>query len=83
MTDIIYKYGPIYHGLETEIKGEPIHVGLQNNEIFVWCRLLHMNNSDTNRTSKVIIVATGEEYYGRYIGTVIMPSALVWHIVEV
>lgn len=82
MTDIIYKYGPIEH-TGTEIKGEPIHVGLQNGDIFVWCRLLHMNNSDTNRIGKVAIVATGEPYYGRYIGTVIMPSALVWHIVEV
>lgn len=81
MADVIYKYGPIEPGMDFLIvKGQPVHVGLQNGKIFVWSRNLCEIVED-ERT--VRLVATGEAYIGPYIGTVIMPSGLVWHCVEV
>ena len=87
MSDYIFKYGPFdIHSL-VEFKGVPVHVGHQDNtqspfpdnRIFMWCRL---TDGVTNE-GKAKIVATGERYIGRYIGTVVMPSSMVWHIVEV
>jgi hypothetical protein len=88
MSEIIYKYGPLSTNGETiEFNGTPVHVGYQDigfahasYEVFIWCRLEYGYN---NSSSKAKIVATGEEYTGRYIGTVVMPSGLVWHVVEV
>lgn len=81
MADVIYKYGPIEPGMDFLIvKGQPVHVGLQNGKIFVWSRNLCEIVED-ERT--VRLVATGEAYIDPYIGTVIMPSGLVWHCVEV
>lgn len=87
MSDVIYKYGPFTHGDVVEYAGTPVHVGIQDNahspypdfRVYVWCRL--SDGIDTGGKAK--IVATGEEYTGRYIGTVIMPSGLVWHVVEI
>jgi len=87
MSDVIYKYGPFTSDNEVEFQGEPVHVGYQDQvimpypdyRIYIWCRL----SADGNRSGKAKLVVTGEKYTGWYIGTVVMPSALVWHVVEV
>lgn len=78
--NIIYKYGPIgFDG--TNIKGQVVHVGLQNDEIFVWTHQeLAINIHYLYRTVK--LYPTGVQFAGEYLGTVVMPSGLVWHVVE-
>jgi hypothetical protein len=78
--NIIYKYGPIgFDG--TNIKGQVVHVGLQNDEIFVWTHQeLDINIRYLYRTVK--LYPTGVQFAGEYLGTVVMPSGLVWHVVE-
>jgi hypothetical protein len=81
MADVIYKYGPIEPtSYYMTVRGKPVHVGLQDGKIFVWC----INLAEIEeKERKVRLVATGEVYVGPYIGTVIMPSSLVWHLVEI
>lgn len=78
--NIIYKYGPIgFDG--TTIKGQVVHVGLQNDEIFVWTHQeLDINIRYLYRTVK--LYPTGVQFAGEYLGTVVIPSGLVWHVVE-
>ena len=66
-------------GLEpVEIEGDVVHVGQQDGDVYVWCE-----KTDTNKVKQFVkIVATGQEYSGYYLGTVVMPSTLVWHVVE-
>ena len=86
MSDVIYKYGPFTSINVVEFAGTPVHVGYQDESysphadyrIYMWCRL-----SDDSPCGMAKIVATGEHFTGRYIGTVVMPSSMVWHIVEV
>ena len=81
MTDkVIYKYGPIgFDGID--IKGLAVHVGLQNDDVFVWTEQeVDINMRYRNRTVK--LYPTGLQFKGDYIGTVVMPSGLVWHVIE-
>ena len=81
MTDkVIYKYGPItFDGIA--IKGSVVHVGLQNDGIFLWTQQeLDINIRYLNRT--VRLYPTGLLFKGNYLGTVVIPSGLVWHVVE-
>lgn len=75
--DVIYKYGP-FETLTSvvEYAGEIVHVGMQDGEIYIWCRL-----SNGSKGGKARIVATGEHFIGAYHGTVISQSGLVWHVV--
>jgi hypothetical protein len=77
---VIYKYGPItFDG--TTIKGHVVHVGLQNDEVFVWTHVeLDINIRYLFRT--VRLYPTGTQFKGEYLGTAVMPSGLVWHVVE-
>ena len=77
---VIYKYGPItFDG--TPIKGQVVHVGLQNGDIFVWSQQeVDINTRYRERTAR--LYPTGLQFKGAYIGTVVMPSGLVWHVVE-
>jgi hypothetical protein len=80
MADVIYKYGPIDPSYAMTVRGKPVHVGLQNDEIFVWS----LNLADITDKDRIVrLVATGEVYVGPYYGTVVMPSGLIWHLVEV
>jgi hypothetical protein len=81
MADVIYKYGPIDITLEYIIvRGNPVHVGLQDGKIFVWC----INFAEIEENERMVrLVATGEVYVGPYHGTVVMPNGLVWHLVEI
>ena len=80
MADVIYKYGPIDPNDYLTVRGKPVHVGLQNGQIFVWC----INIADYPDNERVVrLIATGEVYVGPYIGTVVMLSGLVWHLVEI
>ena len=81
MTDkVIYKYGPItFDGID--IKGSVVHVGLQNDGIFLWTQQeLDINIRYLDRT--VRLYPTGLPFKGNYLGTVVIPSGLVWHVVE-
>lgn len=92
MSDVIYKYGPFdYVGNTVDFEGIPLHVGYQDNinsphsdnRVYLWCRLPASPSVYEPYKGKAKIVATGEKFTGRYIGTVVMPSTLVWHVVEV
>ena len=81
MTDkVIYKYGPItFDG--ASIKGRVVHVDLQNNSIFVWTEQeVDINIRYLDRT--VRLYPTGLQFKGNYLGTVVIPSGLVWHVIE-
>jgi hypothetical protein len=89
MSHIIYKYGPFnINGEMLEFEGEPVHVGYQDRgfahadyAVFIWCKLDMNYPIHTRKYAR--IVPTGESFNGKYIGTVVMPSGLVWHVVEV
>lgn len=89
MSDVIYKYGPFEYNEPVEFIGTPVHVGYQDDpfaphpryEVYLWCRV--NKGVDEDNKKKAVIVATGESYLGKYIGTAVMPSGLVWHVIEV
>lgn len=82
MADVIHKYGPFssYNSSFLSVQGKPVHVDIQDNNVFVWCR--KAVNADNSWTT-VQMVATGQEYLGNYIGTVVLPNNLVYHAIEV
>jgi hypothetical protein len=85
MSSIIYKYGPFdVPGKYVEFQGEPVHVGYQEifgPQIFMWCKLDTEYPIQTKKYARII--PTGEIFEDKYIGTVVIPSGLVWHVVEV
>lgn len=82
MADVIHKYGPFIGNVPVEFKGEPLYVGTHvDGEIYLWCR--NSVNRIEGRTGKAVLVYTGEEYTGAYIGTVISRTGFVYHAVEV
>lgn len=82
MADVIYKYGPLYYGEEVHFRGEPLHVGFHvDGDLYLWCR--NPPKGLEGRPGKARIVYTGEEYIGRYIGTQVDRTGLVFHVVEV
>jgi hypothetical protein len=77
---VVYKWGPIEFG-GTTIKGRVVHIGFQNGDVFVWTEQeLDVNIKYFERTVK--LQPTGVEYTGKHLGTAVMPSGLVWHVVE-
>lgn len=82
MAEVIHKFGPLspYSGKPVKIVGVPVHVGFQDEQVFVWCRRMA---GEDNRSSEVRLVATGDTFIGPYIGTVIYPNGLVYHAIEV
>jgi hypothetical protein len=81
MTDkVIFKYGPItFDG--ASIKGRVVHVNLQNDDVFVWAEQeVDINMRYRYRT--VRLYPTGLQFKGNYLGTVVMPSGLVRHVIE-
>ena len=82
MTDsVIYKFGPFNYGENLTFCGTPVHVGLQNGEIYMWCMLVDEMPNLRERVAKR--VGTGEpfQYTPYYYGTVVMPNGLVWHVI--
>lgn len=80
MADVILKYGPITPTMDwITCKGQPVHVDIQNDKSYVWCRV----GENENVERKVRLVATGETYVGSYIRTVIYPNGTVWHLIEI
>lgn len=82
---IIYKYEiPLQY--ESYIKIPHLYKILsfqqQCNEIFIWCEIETLNLSDCDYV-KFILIGTGFEIPNdahEYIGTVVMPTMLVWHL---
>lgn len=80
MADVIHKYGPFVRDIPVEFKGQPVHVGIHTDgEIYLWCR---NPVGSEGRPGKAILVYTGEEYTGSYIGTFISRTGFVYHAVE-
>jgi len=77
---VIYKYGPItFDG--ANIKGRVVHVGLQDYNVFVWTEQeVDINMRYLDRT--VRLYPTGLQFKGNYLGTVVIPSGIVWHVIE-
>ena len=78
---IIYKWGPINFE-RTLYRGKALHVGLQSDEAFIWAEA-EINSTDAFPYRAVKLHPTGIPYEGKYLGTVVMPSGLVWHVIEV
>lgn len=78
---IIYKWGPIHFGT-TLYRGNIVHVGLQGGEVFIWAET-DTDPSTCYLNRSVKLHPTGTPYTGEYLGTVVMPSGLVWHVIEV
>jgi hypothetical protein len=78
MTDkIVYKWGPI--NFERSLyRGKALHIDHQNGEVFIWAEA--GTGPFTYRAVK--LHPTGVTYEGEYLGTVVMPSGLVWHVIE-
>lgn len=81
MANVIYRYGPISPVNDyITIKGQPIHLGMKDGQVFVWSKLL-CEVEEKDRYVK--LVATGEPYVGDYIDTFIYPTNYVYHLVEI
>lgn len=89
MADVIYKYGPFKGHEPLEFKGRPVHVGIHpaDGEVYIWCQNYDPAEGLRGYPGKARIVFTGEEYTGRYLGTVMKVSGLglclVLHVIEV
>ena len=79
---IIYKWGPL-NLKPFPIRGRVVHVGLQGSDgnVFVWTEN-HIVPGFRHPERMVRLHPTGQKYTGEYHGTVIMPSGLVWHVIE-
>jgi hypothetical protein len=79
---IIYKWGPL-NLKPFPIKGRVVHVGLQGSDgnVFVWTEN-HIATVLRDVERMVRLYPTGHTYIGEYHGTVVMPSGLVWHVIE-
>jgi hypothetical protein len=77
---IIYKWGPVGFG-PIPIRGRVIHVGLQEGDIFIWTENQIVTGC-RHPERMVRLHPTGQKYTGHYHGTVIMPSGMVWHVIE-
>jgi len=76
----IYKWGPLGFD-KTKIRGRFVHVGCQEGSVYVWTEQeLDVNIRYLERT--VRLCPTGGVFTGEYFGTVVMPSGLVWHVIE-
>ena len=82
MSEVIYKYGPIFNDRTTEYEGTPVHVGIQDGHIYLWCKL-RTGKYVENPKGKVSIYPTGLEFVGDYIGTAVTSQGWVWHVIGV
>lgn len=92
---IIYKYllrqDPFeYQELDLPEYNTPLHVGEQDDKLYVWCQLT--NESNTKVKKRFYVLGTGIDYATmdvrdqirlNHIGTVQMSNKLVWHVFEV
>jgi hypothetical protein len=81
MKDVIYKWGPLRLDKTTEYRGTPCHVGVQDGDAFMWSICNEDSSYRAPKTAK--LYPTGVSYTGRYIGTAVMPSGLVWHAIDI
>lgn len=80
MSNIIYKWGPVNFN-PVKINGRVVHVALQSGEVYVWTEL-STDPTHCYVDRYIRLFPTGEPYSGTHLGTVVMPSGLVWHVVE-
>ena len=77
---IIYKWGPLNFG-PSPFRGSVVHVGWQDGNVFVWTEnQIVPGLRHPERMAK--LHPTGQKYSGAYLGSVVAPSGLVWHVVE-
>ena len=77
---IIYKWGPVRFD-PTPIRGSVIHVGLQDGDVFLWTE--NQVISGLRHVERMVrLHPTGQKYTGHHHGTVVMPSGMVWHVIE-
>lgn len=84
---VIYKYGPIAPLKPIEVSGRVVHVSWQNGEIlgiqngvYIWSEV---DPDDLGDSYKVEMYPTGLIYSGEYLGTVVEPNGMVWHLVKI
>lgn len=80
---VIFKY-PLNHGDYPQLPAgaQPISVGCQGSTLVLWALV---NPGAELRTRRIRIFGTGHEcdtVAGRFLGTVQMPSGLVWHVFD-
>jgi len=90
----IWKHGPFFGAQRMKVMGRPVHVGMQNGDLFVWTEVdpewaILPNTEEADAQVEwhtLMFVGTGMEYDGKYIGTVhktIVSGSYVWHCIEV
>lgn len=77
---IIYKWGPLSFS-PFPIKGSVVHVGWQDGDVFIWTENQIVSGlRHPERT--VRLHPTGRNYTGKYLGSVVAPSGMAWHVIE-
>lgn len=87
MSKVIHKYGPLRLWGNLNVQGRVVHMAWQDGEaigcesgIYVWCE----NAVDHVSTEyEVTLYATGVEYNGEYLTTIVRPNGLIWHLVKI
>ena len=76
----IYKFGPVTSYLGTTVTGRIVHVGMQNDQIFVWAE---QNTNESTEVCTVFYVGTGYNYSDdlQYVGSV-FEGPFVWHVIK-
>lgn len=82
MSKVIYKYKITGDPIEMPKGADIIHVGMQNQEAFLWA-MFFANNADDKEQRKIDIYGTGQKIPAdrKYIGT-FMDGPFVWHVHE-
>jgi hypothetical protein len=79
----VFKYGPLGFHATVEVVGRPVHLGIQNNGLYLWCEVFgtEENRHLVNTKYNVQMYGTGDPYRGDCIGSVIDEAGFVWHAV--
>jgi len=72
----IFKFGPVTPSFDCVVQGCIVHVGMQNDQIFVWAE-----QGVITEVCSVCYVGTGMRYENEYVGTV-FEGPFVWHVIK-
>jgi hypothetical protein len=84
--EAIYKYVIPFGNDPVNIEMMPdariVHVDMQGEDIYLWVIFPRCYEEDKKDTRTFQIVATGQDFNGFYVGTVLEDARFVWHVIE-